>query len=162
MNGNVNAFSDNQVQSVDKLSFNDNRAQTSTTHQQKKQKVVVNSQNIIIRDNSKFNQSMSVLDSSKSKGRRSTKKQRDVLDNFSTSLLYGTQAIQNQQSMLSSGGPHLQIKMTSGTPDKNKKKGLTPDSMGQHEARSQSLLQFYKPSKINASKVKLASNNQLH
>jgi len=32
MNGNVNAFSDNQVQSVDKLSFNDNRAQTSTTH----------------------------------------------------------------------------------------------------------------------------------
>lgn len=92
MNGKANAVSENTVQSIDRLSFNDNRAQNST-HQQKKQNVVVNASNIIIRENSKFNQSMSVLDSSKSKGRRSTKKQRDALDNFSTTLLYGTQAV---------------------------------------------------------------------
>jgi hypothetical protein len=60
-----------------------------------------------------------------------------------------------------SNGPHLQIKMNADTPDK--KSGQTPDSLqtalqSAHELRSQSLLQFYKPTKINPSKVKMASN----
>jgi hypothetical protein len=57
--------------------------------------IEIHNQNLIIKNGSKFNQSMNVLGSCKSnKNRRSNKKQHESLEKMSTALLYGTQTVQ--------------------------------------------------------------------